>query len=309
MVVKPSELTPLTALAFAELARRAGVPPGVFNTIVSSDGAGTLRAGLHAQRVDMVSFTGSTRVGRLVGSAAMAAGCSNLSLELGGNAPFIVCDDADLELAVESAVQNKVRCSGQACVSANRFLVQDGVYESFANALSKRVSTLKTGDGMEKRTELGPMITAQAAGRVNKLIETDVAKGAKLRVGHGVPKGTMMGATVVCDVTDGMSLAREEVFGPVWSVQRFTSVDECIDRANLFGSGLAAYMFSRDAGRIQRICNGLRYGMVAVNGGNVSDAATPFGGMNDSGCGREGGMQAVSAYTQLKYIRQEMHGR
>lgn len=302
MVVKPAEQTPLSALALAELAERAGVPAGVFNVICGD--APAIGAELTANpKVRKLSFTGSTRVGKLL-MQQCAGTLKKLSLELGGNAPFIVFDDADLEAAVQGAMVSKYRNSGQTCVCANRFLVQEGVYDAFARRLSESVAELKVGDGRDAGVEQGPLINEAALHKVEGLVEEAVAGGARVVDGgrrHELG-GTFYQPTVLADVSADMRLAQEEIFGPVAPLFRFKDEAEAIRLANDTPYGLAAYFYARDIGRVWRVAEALEYGMVGVNAGIISTEVAPFGGVKESGLGREGSRYGIDEYMELKYL-------
>ena len=303
VVIKPAEATPLSALAVAELAQRAGMPAGVLN-IVTADGAASIEIGKVLCSSDVVrhlSFTGSTEVGRIL-AAQCAPTVKKISLELGGNAPFIVFDDADIDSAVEGAMVSKYRNAGQTCVCANRFYVQAGVYDSFVAKLAEKARTIKVGNGFEAGVNQGPLIDEQAIGKVESHVADAVAKGAQVVVG-----GTRIGErfytpTVLSGVTAEMLCAREETFGPVAPVFRFETEAEAIELANATEFGLASYFYSRDIGRIFRVGEALEYGMVGVNTGLISTAEVPFGGVKQSGLGREGARQGVDDYVELKYL-------
>lgn len=306
IVAKPSERTPLTALALAELVRRTtDLPDGALAVLPHMDGERCTNAVLGAG-VDMVSFTGSTWAGRAVAAAAANASCFNVALELGGNAPFIVTSCADVAAAAHAAVVNKVRSAGQACVAANRFLVHSSVHDDFVSALRARVSalpvTLPSSTCTYTDTNeacLGPLIDDAAIRRVQALLDEAATKGATVyrHANHEA-------AAVVVGVTDEMAVARDEVFGPVWPVLRFDHLEEAVQRANDTPARLAAYVFATKEKAVRAASAGLRFGMVGVNSGAVSAAATPFGGMGAAGCALEGGMQAVAAYTVPKYVTQ-----
>jgi len=302
ILVKPAEQTPLTALALAVLAERAGIPRGVLQ-IVTGD-AREIGAVLTASdTVRKLSFTGSTEVGRLL-SEQCAPTIKRLSLELGGNAPFIVFDDADIEAAIEGAVTSKYRNSGQTCVCANRFLVQDGIYEAFVERLAERSAELRVGPGLDAATEQGPLIDMAALQNVQSLIHDAVEKGARVIVGgRPHPLGhTFFEPTVLCDVDTSMRLAREEIFGPVAPVFRFSTEDEAVALANDTEYGLAAYLYTRDISRVWRVSEALEYGMVGVNTGLISNEVAPFGGVKQSGLGREGSRYGLDEYLELKYL-------
>ena len=302
-VVKPSKLTPLSALALAELANEAGVPPGVFNVVPSGSAAVVGHELCTNPIVRKISVTGSTEIGRLV-MRLSADTVKRLSLELGGNAPFIVFDDADLDAAVAGAIACKYRNSGQTCVCANRILVQDAVYDAFAARLSEAAAALKVGPGLEAGVQQGPLINAAAVAKVEEHIDDAVAAGAMVITGghrHALG-GTFFEPTVLTDVTLQMKIAKEETFGPVAPLFRFETEDEAIAMANATEFGLAAYLYARDVGRIWRVAEALEYGMVGVNEGIISTEVAPFGGVKQSGIGREGSRYGIDEYLEIKYI-------
>ncbi len=302
VVVKPAEQTPLTALALAELAHRAGFPPGVINVITGDPVAigGELTA---SPIVRKLSFTGSTEIGRLL-MRQSADTVKKLSLELGGNAPFIVFDDADLDAAVEGAIVSKYRNTGQTCVCANRFLVQDGVYEEFATRLAAKVRDMKVGNGLEAGVMQGPLIDGQALSKVEEHIADALAKGARILTGGGRHSlgGTFFEPTVLADVTADMRCAREETFGPVAPLFRFFDEAEAIALANATEFGLASYFYTRDVARVFRVGEALEYGMVGANTGLISNEMAPFGGMKQAGLGREGSRHGIEEYLEIKYL-------
>ncbi len=303
MVVKPASQTPMTALALAELAERAGVPAGVFSVITGNDTraiGGRLTA---HQLVRKVTFTGSTEVGRVL-LAQSAATIKKCSMELGGNAPFIIFDDADLDAAVEGVVASKYRNTGQACISANRVLVQDGVFDAFADRLAARVGQLKVGNGLSEGVQQGPLIDMGAIEKVESHIADAVAKGAKVLVGgkrHDLG-GCFFEPTVLADVPGDALLAHEETFGPVAPLFRFKTDAEALELANATEFGLAAYLFSRDAARIWNAAEGLESGMVGINTGLISNEVAPFGGVKQSGLGREGSHIGIDEFLEVKYM-------
>ncbi len=302
VVVKPAEQTPLTALALAALAEEAGLPHGVLNVVTGDPVA--IGAELTANpTVRKLSFTGSTEVGRLL-MAQSAPSIKKLSLELGGNAPFIVFDDADLDAAVEGALAAKYRNSGQTCVCANRFLVQAAIYDRFAQRLAARAAALKVGAGDEDGVVQGPLIDGAALAKVEEHIADAVAKGAQVLTGgrRHARGGTFFEPTVLTAVTSDMRLAREETFGPVAPLFRFSSEAEAIALANDTESGLAAYVFSRDVGRCFRMGEALEYGMVGLNTGLLSNEVSPFGGIKQSGLGREGSRHGLDEFLEIKYL-------
>jgi succinate-semialdehyde dehydrogenase/glutarate-semialdehyde dehydrogenase len=303
VVVKPAEQTPLCALALAELAQRAGVPPGVFN-VITADSARSIEIGRTLCASDVVrhlSFTGSTEVGRLL-AAQCAPTVKRLSLELGGNAPFIVFDDADLDSAVEGAMVSKYRNAGQTCVCANRLYVQDAVYDAFVSKLAERVRGIRVGHGFEPGVTQGPMIDAHAVAKVESHVADALAKGARLLAGGQRIDARFFAPTLLADATDDMLCAREETFGPLAPVFRFHTEAEVIARANDTEFGLASYFYSRDIGRIFRVGEALEYGMVGVNTGLISAAEVPFGGVKQSGLGREGSRHGMDDHVEIKYL-------
>jgi succinate-semialdehyde dehydrogenase/glutarate-semialdehyde dehydrogenase len=302
VVVKPAGQTPLTALALVDLAERAGVPAGVINVVTGSarDIGGVLTS---SPIVKKLSFTGSTEVGRVLMEQS-APTIKKLSLELGGNAPFIVFDDADLDAAVEGAIASKYRNSGQTCVCVNRVLVQDSVYDAFAEKLAAAVAKLKVGNGAEAGVTQGPLIDNGAVEKVESLIADAVSKGAKVLAGgkrHALGR-SFFEPTVLTGVTTDMKVAKEEIFGPVAPLFRFKIEEEAIQMANDTEFGLAAYFFSRDIGRIWRVGEGLEYGMVGINTGLISTEVAPFGGVKQSGLGREGSHHGIEEYLEIKYL-------
>ncbi|MCH4562654.1 NAD-dependent succinate-semialdehyde dehydrogenase [Halomonas sp. EGI 63088] len=303
VVIKPAEAAPLTALALAQHAEEAGFPAGVLNVVTTAKPAVIGEVLTTDPRVRKISFTGSTPVGKKL-LAQCAGTVKKASMELGGNAPFIVFDDADLDAAVEGAVASKYRNSGQTCVCTNRLLVQAGVYDTFLEKLTRRVTELKVGNGLDDGVVQGPLINAAAVDKVQSHIADALAKGGRLVCG-GEPHalgGTFFQPTVIADVTDEMRVAREETFGPLAPVFRFDTVDQAIAMANATEFGLAAYFYARDYRRIWHVMEGLEYGMVAVNEGILSTELAPFGGVKESGLGREGSRHGLDEYTELKYV-------
>jgi succinate-semialdehyde dehydrogenase/glutarate-semialdehyde dehydrogenase len=302
IVIKPAEQTPLSALALAELADRAGIPAGVVN-IVTGPGREIGQELVTNPAVRKVTFTGSTEVGRLLLEQA-APTVKKVSLELGGNAPFIVFDDADLEAAVEGAIASKFRNSGQTCVCANRVLVQAGIYDAFVERFAERTAALKVGNGFEQGVEQGPLIDAAALAKVREHVEDAVAKGAVVVTG-GKPHalgGTWYEPTVLAGATPAMKVANEETFGPVAPVFRFETEEEAIALANATEYGLAAYVYTRDVGRLWRVGEALEFGVVSVNAGLFSYEGAPFGGVKQSGLGREGSRHGLDDFMELKYL-------
>jgi succinate-semialdehyde dehydrogenase/glutarate-semialdehyde dehydrogenase len=302
-VIKPAQETPLSALALAELAARAGIPAGVFNVVPSTRSAAVGKEFTGHRLVRKFSFTGSTPVGRKL-MAQCAETVKKVSLELGGNAPFIVFDDADLDLAVEGALASKYRNMGQTCVCANRFLVQASVFDAFAAKLEARVKSMKVGDGMADGVVQGPLINAKAVEKVESLLADAVDKGARIAVGghrHALG-GTYFEPTVITGVTPAMDMFNEEIFGPVASLTRFEDEAEAVRLANDTPYGLASYFYARDLARVFRVAEALEYGMVAVNDGLLSTEVAPFGGVKESGLGREGSKYGLEEYLEVKYV-------
>ncbi len=302
-VLKPASATPLSALAIAELAHRAGVPKGVFNVVTSRKSARIGKELTTNPLVRKFSFTGSTEIGKQL-MVQCASTVKKLSLELGGNAPFIVFDDADLDAAVKGAIASKFRNMGQTCVCANRFLVQDGVYDAFSEKLKQAVGALKVGDGMTPGVEQGPLINMAAVEKVEHLIADGVQHGAKVALGGKRHKlgGTFFEPTVIRDATPDMEFAREEIFGPVATLFRFKDDADAIRMANDTEYGLASYFYARDVGRIFRVMEGLEYGIIGVNEGIISTEVAPFGGMKESGMGREGSKYGIEGFLEIKYV-------
>ena len=302
VVIRPASQTPFSALALAELADRAGIPPGVVNVVTGP--SGPMGAELTSNpTVRKLSFTGSTEIGKLLMSQC-ASTVKKVSLELGGNAPFIVFHDADLDAAVVGAMASKYRNAGQTCVCANRLLVQDGVYEAFAAKMAAAVAGLRVGDGLEEGTQQGPLIDMRAVEKVEEHIADAVGKGATVAVGGGrhARGGSFFEPTLLTGVTTAMAVAREETFGPVAPLFRFSTEDEAIRMANDTEFGLAAYFYSRDVGRIWRVSEGLEYGIVGVNEGIISNEVAPFGGVKESGIGREGSKYGMDDFVEIKYL-------
>lgn len=303
VVIKPAEQTPLSALAVAELAQRAGMPAGVLN-VITADGANSIEVGKELCANDLVrhlSFTGSTEVGRIL-AAQCAPTIKKLSLELGGNAPFIVFDDADLDSAAEGALASKYRNAGQTCVCANRLYVQDGVYDAFVAKLTEKARSIKVGNGFEPGVTQGPLIDDAAVAKVEKHVADASAKGGRIVTGGKKFGERFFEPTVIANATSDMLCAREETFGPVAPVFRFKTEAEAIAAANNTEFGLASYFYSRDVGRIFRVGEALEYGMVGINTGLISTAEVPFGGVKQSGLGREGSRHGIDDYVEIKYL-------
>jgi succinate-semialdehyde dehydrogenase/glutarate-semialdehyde dehydrogenase len=302
MVSKPASATPFSALALAELAERAGVPKGVFSVVTGSSGeiGGEMTS---SPLVRKVTFTGSTEVGKkLIAQAASTV--KKVSMELGGNAPFLVFDDADLDAAADGAIASKYRNAGQTCVCANRILVQDSVYDAFAAKLAERVAKLKIGNGLEPGVTIGPLIDEAAVKKVEEHVSDALAKGAKIMVGgkrHSLG-GLFFEPTILADVNPTMKVTREETFGPVAPLFRFKTDEEAIRMANDTEFGLAAYFYARDMSRVWRVAEGLESGIVGINTGLISTAEAPFGGVKESGLGREGSKYGIEDYLEVKYL-------
>jgi succinate-semialdehyde dehydrogenase/glutarate-semialdehyde dehydrogenase len=303
MVVKPASQTPLTMLALAELLRESGLPDGVLNIVTTSRTGGVMEPLVRDPRLRKLTFTGSTQVGRRLVEQS-AEQLLRVSMELGGNAPFIVFEDADLERAVEGAMLAKMRNIGEACTAANRFLVHESVAEEFAQRFAKRMSALTLGKGTKKGVDVGPLIDGKARDGVAELVEDARSKGATVLVG-GSPvagRGYFFEPTVVADVPLGARMMSEEIFGPVAPISTFATEDEAVERANGTEYGLVAYLFTSDVGRVIRVSEALEFGMVGVNQGIVSNPAAPFGGVKASGFGREGGFEGIEEYLETVYV-------
>ncbi|WP_439581338.1 NAD-dependent succinate-semialdehyde dehydrogenase [Dyadobacter bucti] len=301
VVVKPPSETPLTGLAIAYLAEKAGFPPGVYNTITTTRNTEVGEELCGNNKVRKLSFTGSTAVGKIL-MKQCASNLKKISLELGGNAPFIVFDDADVDAAVKGAMISKFRNNGQTCVCANRLYVQDGVYEEFVAKLSKAVSALKVGNGLDTESQMGPLINEKGLKKVKQHLADAVSKGARVMVGGNAMDGLFFEPTVLTDVTPEMVITQEEVFGPVAPVSRFSTEEEVIRLANDTPYGLASYFFSRDVSRCWRVAEALEYGMVGINDGLISTEVAPFGGVKESGIGREGSKYGMDYYMEIKYL-------
>ncbi|MHC8410801.1 NAD-dependent succinate-semialdehyde dehydrogenase [Pseudomonas sp. Hz4] len=302
MILKPSEETPLSAFALAVLAEQAGIPAGVFN-IVSGDAVAIGGALQASSIVRKLSFTGSTRTGKLLMRQA-ADTLKKVSLELGGNAPFIVFDDADLDAAVKGAMASKFRNTGQTCVCVNRFFIQEGVYEAFTGKLAEAVAAMRVGSALEGETEQGPLINAAALAKVELHVGDALEKGAKLLCGgrrHALG-GTFYEPTILTEANSDMLIAQDETFGPVAACFRFKDEAEVLQRANDTPYGLSAYFYSRDIGRVWRMAEGLEAGMVGINEGIISTEVAPFGGIKESGLGREGSKYGLEDYLEIKYL-------
>ncbi|YBV94605.1 NAD-dependent succinate-semialdehyde dehydrogenase (plasmid) [Phyllobacteriaceae bacterium JZ32] len=302
VILKPASETPLTAYAMARLGEEAGVPPGVVNILTTSNPGGVTNAMLADPRVRKLSFTGSTGVGRIL-LAEAAKSVVSCSMELGGNAPFLVFDDADLEAALDGAMIAKMRNAGEACTAANRFYVQAGIHDAFVRGLAERMATLRVGPGYDPATQCGPMITKDAVRKIDRLVSDAVAAGARARTG-GAPlpgNGYFYPPTVLEDVPADAAIAREEIFGPVAPVYRFENDEEAVRLANDTEYGLAAYIYTRDLKRAMQVGKRLETGMLGINRGLMSDPAAPFGGVKQSGLGREGGVTGILEFMEAKY--------
>jgi succinate-semialdehyde dehydrogenase/glutarate-semialdehyde dehydrogenase len=303
VIIKPAELTPLTALAAAELAIRAGIPAGVLN-MITADADNSIAVGKVICASDVVrhiSFTGSTEVGRIL-MAQSAPTVKKMSLELGGNAPFIVFNDADVDSAVEGAFASKYRNAGQTCVCSNRLYVQSGVYDEFVTKFAAKVKTAKVGNGFEDGVNQGPLIEEAALVKVQRHVDDAVAKGARVVAGGKRLAGQFFEPTVVADATADMLCAKEETFGPFAPIFKFETEQEAVDAANNTEFGLASYFYSRDIGRIYRVAEALEYGMVGINVGILATEHVPFGGVKQSGLGREGSHHGMDDYVEIKYL-------
>lgn len=303
IVLKPASQTPLTAIALAQLAFEAGVPTNVFNVLTSSHAAdiGELLA-THPQ-IRKISFTGSTAVGKTL-MAQAASNVKKVSMELGGNAPFIVFDDADIDAAVQGAMAGKFRNSGQTCVSINRFYVHESVYEEFAEKLATAVQALKIGNGLTEGIQIGPLINKKGLDKVQAHVTDALAKGASIRVGGKPLGGLFFEPTVITHLSSDALIASEETFGPICALFKFSTEEEVIQQANHTPFGLAAYFYTKDVARCYRVAEALEAGMIGINTGLLSNAAAPFGGVKESGIGREGASQGLEEYMEIKYVCQ-----
>lgn len=303
VVSKPAEDTPLSALALAVLAEEAGFPKGVINIVTTNDSSSVGKALCESDKVRKLSFTGSTKVGKIL-MAQWADTMKKLSLELGGNAPFIVFDDADLDAAVEGAMAGKFRNCGQVCIAPNRIYVQESVHDAFVDKLAAKIKTVSVGDGFEEESDIGPLINEDGFEKVKAHVEDAVEKGAKVIVG-GKPHekgGTFFEPTLLTGMTHDMKVAEEETFGPVAAIFKFKDENEVIEKSNNTIYGLASYFYSRDIGRVWRVAEALEYGMAGVNTGAISNEAAPFGGVKHSGTGREGSKYGLDEFLEIKYI-------
>jgi succinate-semialdehyde dehydrogenase/glutarate-semialdehyde dehydrogenase len=303
VILKPASETPLTALALVSIFEAAGVPPGIVNVLPSRRSGAVVGALLQDLRVRVVSFTGSTEVGRKLLHAA-ADNVVRPVMELGGNAPFIVFDDADIDAAVEGAMIAKMRNMGEACTSANRFYVHASVHDEFASKFTAKMKALKIGHGLEDGVALGPLVNAETRDKVGELVDDAVNRGARVLLGGKAPGGTgyFYPATVITGAPDDAMIVREEIFGPVASIQTFKDTNELIEKANATEYGLVAYLYTRDLSRGMKVSEALDFGMIGLNRGIVSDPAAPFGGMKQSGIGREGAHEGINEYLETQYV-------
>ncbi len=301
VVLKPASETPLTALALANFAAQAGIPAGVFNVITSTDNKAVGETLCTNEKIRKLSFTGSTQVGRIL-MKQCAGNIKRISLELGGNAPFIVFDDANIENAVKGAMASKYRNAGQTCVCTNRFLVQESVYDAFVDKLSVATSALKVGNGLEKNISIGPLINQKGLDKVNEMVGDALSKGGNVVTGGKHIKGLFFEPTVIANATPSMMIAKEEIFGPVSPVFKFNTEEEALQLANDTIYGLASYFYTNDVNRCWRVVEKLEYGMVGINEGLISTENAPFGGVKQSGLGREGSKYGIEEYLEVKYM-------
>ena len=303
VVAKPAEATPLSALALAVLAEEAGIPKGVINIVTTDDSATVGKVLCDSDIVRKLSFTGSTKVGKIL-MEQCAQTMKKLSLELGGNAPFIVFDDADIDAAVDGAIAGKFRNCGQVCIAPNRFYIQNSVYEEFAVKLADKIKHVTAGDGFDERSDIGPLINMAGLEKVEEHIQDAVDKGAKVMVGgKRHEKGhSFFQPTLIRDMSNDMKIAKEETFGPVAPLFRFKDVDDVVHKANDTIYGLASYFYSRDIGRVWKVAEALEYGMVGINSGMISTEVAPFGGVKQSGIGREGSKYGMDEFVEIKYM-------
>jgi succinate-semialdehyde dehydrogenase/glutarate-semialdehyde dehydrogenase len=303
VVLKPAALTPLSALALAELARQAGIPAGVINIVTTTNAAEVGKVLTGHKLIAKLSFTGSTATGKLL-MKQCASTVKKISLELGGNAPLIVFDDADIQQAVKGALASKYRNAGQTCVCANRIFVQESIYDLFIKEYTKAVTGLKIGDGTKEGVQIGPLINEDAVNKVNRLLKDALSQGATLRIGGTLNEAGKLffSPTIIEGCTKNMDLSKEEIFGPVSAIYKFSTEEEAIRMANDTEYGLAAYFFSQNINRVWRVAEQLDYGIIGINEGIVSHAEAPFGGMKESGIGREGSKYGIEEYLEVKYM-------
>ena len=301
IVLKPSELTPLSAIALVELAELAGFPPGVLNLVPSNQPDKIGQVFTSHPAVKKISFTGSTRVGKLLMKQS-ANQLKKLSLELGGNAPFIVFADANVDEAIQGCMASKFRNVGQTCISTNRIFVHEEIHDAFVSGLKEKMFQLKLGDGLERGIDIGPMINEAAVTKLDRLLLDAEEKGATIEKGNKIDQGLLRNPALVCDVKRDMNIFSEEIFGPVAAVYKFKEEQEVIDLANDTSYGLASYFYGKDYAQIWRVAEGLEFGMVGINTGNISSAVAPFGGVKESGFGREGSKYGMDDYLNIKYM-------
>ena len=301
VIIKPPAEAPLTGLAIAALAEKAGFPPGVYNTITTTQNSEVGKELCENKKIRKLSFTGSTATGKTLMSQC-ASTLKKISLELGGNAPFIVFDDADVDEAVKGVLISKFRNSGQTCVCVNRIFAQDGIYDEFIKKLSRAVAGLKVGNGLDKDMQIGPLINEKGLNKVKHHVEDALAKGARIIEGGKQLDGLFYQPTVIADATENMLIAQEEVFGPVAPVFRFSSEEQAIQMANNTDYGLASYFYSKDVNRCWRVAEALECGMVGINEGLISTVLAPFGGVKESGIGREGSKYGMDYFMEIKYL-------
>lgn len=301
VVLKPASETPLTALALAAFASEAGIPAGILNVVTSKDNKGVGEELCRNEKVRKLSFTGSTNVGKTL-MKQCADTIKRISFELGGNAPFIVFDDADIDNAVKGAMASKYRNAGQTCVCTNRFLVQEGIYDAFVEKLSAATASLKVGNGLDNEVSIGPLINKKGLDKVNEMVNDAVAKGGKIITGGKPMDGLFYEPTVIANANASMLISEEEVFGPISPVFKFKTEEEAIQMANDTIYGLASYFYSNDVSRCWRVAEQLEYGMVGINEGLISTEVAPFGGVKQSGIGREGSKYGIEEYVEIKYM-------
>ena len=301
VLVKPSELTPLSALSLAELAHEAGIPEGVFNVIITDKPQEFANEVIASKIVKKLSFTGSTRVGKLL-MTQCGHEIKRLSLELGGNAPFIVFEDADLENAADQCIASKFRNTGQTCVCTNRIFVHKNIYNLFLKLLQDRLNSLKIGNGLDENTDIGPLINSAALKKVENLQQGAIEKGAHIITGGNVIGKLLIEPTIICEVNTDMAIYHQEIFGPIATIIKFETEEEVIEMANDTEYGLASYFFSKDYAKVWRVAEKLQYGMVGINTGMLSMVEGPFGGIKQSGFGREGSKYGIEEYLNLKYL-------
>lgn len=301
VIVKPPSETPLTGLALSYLAEKAGFPPGVYNTVTTTESSDVGKELCENKKVRKLSFTGSTTIGKILMNQC-ASTLKKLSLELGGNSPFIVFDDADIDAAVKGAIISKFRNSGQTCVCVNRFYAQDKVYDEFVEKFSRAIASLKVGNGLDKDVQIGPLINEKGLNKAMHLVKDAVDKGAKVTEGGNHIDGLFYEPTLLADITSEMIITKEEIFGPVAPVFRFNTEEEVIQMANDTEYGLASYFYSRDVARCWRVAEALECGMVGINEGLISTEVAPFGGTKESGMGREGSKYGMDYFMEIKYL-------